>query len=60
VRIDTIDLRSGRRGLFKEITPPDPAAFGGIENVVVAPGGNTYAYSYGQYLCSLYLIEGLR
>jgi hypothetical protein len=36
------------------------AAFGGIENVVVAPGGNTYAYSYGQYLCSLYLIEGLR
>jgi hypothetical protein len=60
VRIDTIDLRSGRRELFKEITPPDPAAFGGIESVVVTPGGNTYAYSYGQYLCNLYLIEGLR
>jgi hypothetical protein len=60
VRIDTIDLGSGRRGLFKEITPPDPAAFGGIESVVVAPGGSTYAYTYGQYLCNLYLIEGLR
>ena len=60
VRVDTIDLRSGRRALFKEITPPDPAAFGGISKVVVAPGGKAYAYGYGQYLCILYVIEGLR
>jgi Tol biopolymer transport system component len=60
VRIDTIDLRSGRRQPFKEITPPDSQAFGGIENVVVTPGGKAYAYQYGQYLCILYVIEGLR
>ena len=60
VRIDTIDLRTGRRELFKEITPPDSQAFGGIEKVVVTPGGKAYAYQYGQYLCILYVIEGLR
>jgi Tol biopolymer transport system component len=60
VRIDTIDLRSGRRQPFKEITPPDAQAFGGIENVIVTPSGKAYAYQYGQYLCILYVIEGLR
>jgi eukaryotic-like serine/threonine-protein kinase len=60
LRIDTIDLRSGRRQPFKEITPPDSQAFGGIENVMVTPGGKAYAYQYGQYPCILYVIEGLR
>jgi Tol biopolymer transport system component len=60
VRIDTIDLRSGRRQPFKEITPPDLHAFGGIQSVLVTPGGKSYAYQYGQYLCILYVIEGLR
>jgi hypothetical protein len=60
VKIDTIDLRSGGRQPFKEITPPDSQAFGGIQNVVVTPGGKAYAYQYGQYLCTLYVIEGLR
>jgi Tol biopolymer transport system component len=57
--IDAIDLRSGRRQPFKEITPPDSQAFGGIERVIVTPGGKAYAYQYGQYLCILYVIEGL-
>jgi Tol biopolymer transport system component len=60
VRIDTIDLRTGRRQPFKEITPPDSQAFGGIEKIVVTPGGKAYAYQYGQYPCILYVIEGLR
>jgi serine/threonine protein kinase/Tol biopolymer transport system component len=60
VRIDTINLRSGRRRPFKEITPPDPNASGGIEKVVVTPGGKAYAYQYGQYPCILFVIEGLR
>jgi len=60
VRIDALDLRSGRRERFKEITPPDLQAFSGIRRIVVAPGGRAYAYQYGQYLCILYVIEGLR
>jgi serine/threonine protein kinase len=60
MKIHELDLRSGRRRLFKEITPPDLQAFGGINRVVVAPGGTAYAYQYGQYLCILYVVEGLR
>ena len=60
VKIDTIDLRSGHRQAFKEITPPDSQAFGGIQNIVVTPGGKAYAYQYVQALCILYVIEGLR
>jgi hypothetical protein len=37
VKVDTIDLRSGRRQSFEEITPPDLQAFGGIESVLVTP-----------------------
>ena len=60
VRIDAIDLRSGHRHPFKEITPPDAQAFGGVERVMVTPDGKAYAYQYGQSLCILYVIEGLR
>lgn len=60
VKIDRIDLRTGPRELFKAITPPDPAAFGGVYNIRVAPDGKTYAYDFGRYLCILYVIEGLR
>ena len=60
MKIHELDLRSGRRKLFKDITPPDLQGFGGIGRVVVAPGGKAYAYQYGQYLCILYVIEGLR
>jgi hypothetical protein len=60
MKIHELDLRSGRRKLFKEISPPDLQAFGGINRVVVAPGGAAYAYQYGQYLCILYVVEGLR
>jgi hypothetical protein len=60
VTVDRIDVRSGRRERFKEITPPASAAFGGIDKVVVTPDASAYAYDYGQYLCILYVIEGLR
>jgi eukaryotic-like serine/threonine-protein kinase len=60
VKIDEVDLRSGRRKRYKEITPPDLQAFAGIGRVLVAPGGTAYAYQYGQYLCILYVIEGLQ
>jgi hypothetical protein len=60
VRIDRIQLPSGRRELFKQITPPEVGATGGINAVRVTPDGKAYAYGYGQYPCILYVIEGLR
>jgi Tol biopolymer transport system component len=59
VRVDRIHLPSGRRELFKLITPPELAATGGVNKVRVTPDGKAYAYGYGQYPCILYVIEGL-
>src|SRR5262249_44730203 len=60
VKVDLVRLPSGRRETYREITPPELAATGGVTRVRVTPDGKAYAYSYGQYPCVLYLVEGLR
>lgn len=59
-RIHRIDLVSGRRELWKEIMPRDPAAFGGFGNVTLTPDRKTYAYNLNRIFCTLYLVEGLK
>jgi Tol biopolymer transport system component len=60
VKIHRIDLASGRRELWKEIQPRDPAAFGGFTNITFTPDRTSYAYGMNRYLCTLYLVEGLK
>jgi Tol biopolymer transport system component len=59
-KIHRIDLARGRRELWKEIMPRDPAAFGGFGNVTLTPDRKTYAYNLNRIFCTLYLVEGLR
>jgi hypothetical protein len=59
-RIHRIDLARGRRELWKEIMPRDPAAFGGFGNVILTPDRKTYAYNLNRIFCTLYLVEGLK
>jgi Tol biopolymer transport system component len=59
-RIHRIDLASGRRELWKEIMPRDPAAFGGFGNVILTPDRKSYAYNLSRIFCTLYLVEGLK
>jgi eukaryotic-like serine/threonine-protein kinase len=60
VKIHRIDLVSGRRELWKEIQPRDPAGFGGFTNITFTPDRTSYAYGLNRYLCTLYLVEGLK
>jgi len=60
VKIDKLDLRTGRREPFKTLTPPDVTAFAGLYVGRIAPDGKAYVYSYRQFPCILYVIEGLR
>ena len=55
-----VDLASGRRELFKKIGPSDPAAGVALYQAVFTPDGKYYAYSFGNELSQLYLVEGLR
>jgi eukaryotic-like serine/threonine-protein kinase len=59
VKINRLDLASGRQELWKELKPADPVGVQ-IYNVVVTPDGNAYAYSFQRDISTLYLAEGLK
>ena len=64
LKIYKLDLASGRRELWKELTPPDPAVLIGIGTtageVRLTPDGKSYVYTYWTYPSELYLVEGLK
>ncbi len=57
--VEIVDLGTGRRRLWKELRPPDPAGVASIGPIVIAPDGSSYVYSYRRLLDDLYLAEGL-
>ena len=59
-RVEILDLASGRRRLFKELTPADPAGVSDISPIRLARDGEAYIYSFMRSLSDLYLGEGLR
>lgn len=59
-RTYVVDVSSGRRTLWKELTPPDPAGVLTIGPIFLTPDGKSYVYSYRRTLEDLYLAQGLR
>ncbi len=55
-----LNLATGKRELWKELRPADPAGTRGITRVLVTPDGKSYAYHYSRFLSELFLVEGLR
>ncbi|MBI1789140.1 MAG: hypothetical protein HYR60_16535 [Acidobacteria bacterium] len=55
-----VNWSTGRRELWKQVTPPDSAGVTGISGIRITPDGNSYAYSFRQTLSQLHLVEGLR
>ncbi|MGH9368406.1 MAG: TolB family protein, partial [Thermoanaerobaculia bacterium] len=60
LKVFQLDLRTGRKELWKELIPPDPAGITTIGRVAVTPDGKSYAYSYVRSLADLYVVEGLK
>jgi hypothetical protein len=59
LRIQRLDLRTGRKQLWKELRPPDPTGTR-FHSTVLAPDGGAYFYEYGRHLSTLYVVDGLR
>jgi Tol biopolymer transport system component len=59
-RVSRVDIATGRRELWKDLVPLDPAGVERISNVVVSADGRTYAYAYARILSDLFMVEGLR
>ena len=60
VKITRIDVATGRREPFKEITPADSAGVQSIPTLRFSADGKSYAYSVGRILSDLYVVGGLR
>ncbi len=59
-RIDIVDVATGQRRLWKELTPPDPAGVSSMGPIVITADGSAYVYSYRRLLDDLFVAEGLR
>jgi Tol biopolymer transport system component len=59
-KIYQYDTATGRKQLWKEITPPDPTGIVQVNRFVSTPDGSVYVYNYQRYLSELYEIEGLK
>ena len=59
-RIHRIELATGARTLWREISPPDPSGVWSTSRFHFQPDGQTYGYTYHLQLDDLYLVENLR
>jgi serine/threonine protein kinase/Tol biopolymer transport system component len=59
-RVSRVDVESGRREVWKELLPADPAGVERISNVLVTPDAKGYAYCYARLLSDLFVVEGLK
>ncbi len=59
-RVDIVDVATGQRRLWKELTPPDPAGVNSMGPIVITADGSSYVYSYRRLLDDLFVAEGLR
>jgi hypothetical protein len=59
-RIEVVDIATGERRLWKELTPPDPAGVISIGPIRLAADGRSYVYSYRRLEDGLIVIEGVR
>jgi serine/threonine protein kinase len=59
-RVSRVNATTGARTPWRDLLPADPAGVVRIAPVLVTPDGTAYAYTYGRYLSTLYLVTGLR
>jgi Tol biopolymer transport system component len=59
-RIFRVELATGKRSLWNELSPADPVGVYFIRPPHIASDGKSYAYNYGRILSDLYVADGLK
>jgi len=59
-RVDRLDLQTGKRTLWKQLIPSDPAGVETIGPILMTPDAQTCIFGYHRMLADLYLVEGLK
>ena len=60
MRIDRLELATGKRTFFREIALADPTGVGSTSSLQITPDGRSYCYSFMRALSRLYVVDGLR
>jgi eukaryotic-like serine/threonine-protein kinase len=60
VRVYRLNILTGERQLFKEVTPPDLAGLSEVSHMHFSSDGRAYVYSYTRLLSELYLVTGIK
>ena len=58
--VNHLDLQSGKRTLWKQLMPSDPAGVETIGPILITPDAKTCVFGYHRMLADLYLVEGLK
>ena len=59
-RVFRLDISTGRREVWKELMPGDPAGISVLTPNAISADGQTVLFTYGRSLADLYLAEGLK
>jgi eukaryotic-like serine/threonine-protein kinase len=59
-KVYRLELATGKKTVWKEIAPLDPAGVSTIGPILMTPDGKTYVYGFHRQLGDLYLVEGLK
>jgi len=59
-RVFHLDIKSGKRTLWRQLVPSDPAGVETIGPILLSPDAKTCVYGYHRTLSDLYLVEGLK
>ena len=59
-RVDVVDIATGRRTFWKELSPADRTGVISIDPLQITGDGRYYIYSYNRYTDDLYLVDGLK
>jgi len=59
-KVYRLEVTSGKKSVWKDIAPLDPAGVSTIGPILMTPDGKTYVYGFHRQLGDLYLVEGLR
>jgi DNA-binding winged helix-turn-helix (wHTH) protein/Tol biopolymer transport system component len=60
VKVYRLNILTGQREFFREMTPPDVAGLRDIFNICFSSDGQAYIYGYSRQLSELYLVKGLK
>jgi DNA-binding winged helix-turn-helix (wHTH) protein/Tol biopolymer transport system component len=60
VKIYRLNIVTGQRQLFKEVTPTDVTGLCGLNHIILSADGRSYVYGFTRLLSDLYLVKGLK